>query len=162
MTGMIEFIGNCPVELDEKRLTGEPISRERILDLEAQIKHMRAGEFDAEQGVKHWFAPGVYCRDMFLPTETVVVGKLHRHEHMNFLLHGTVLVASEFSTELFAAPRIWKSEAGIKRVVYTIEAALWTTVHANPDDETDVAVLEARLIAPDYETLDRENVRCLV
>jgi len=100
------------------------------------------------------FAPGVYARQFDLPEGSMVVGKIHKHAHLNILMEGTVKVASEFHTEVFAAPRIWVSEPGIKRAVYTLRDAIWITIHPNPEDETDLYVIEEEVIAPDYRQLD--------
>jgi len=45
--------------------------------------------------LKHSFTPGIYVREIFLPKETMIVGKIHKHEHPNFLMSGEVLVVTE-------------------------------------------------------------------
>jgi hypothetical protein len=51
------------------------------------------------------------------------------------------------------APACVASPPGTKRVFYAHTDLVWTTFHPNPDNETDVAKLEALLIAPDFLAL---------
>ena len=50
--------------------------------------------------VVHHFAPGVYMRQMDAKAGTLVVSKMHRTEHMNILLSGSLTVATENGIEL--------------------------------------------------------------
>ena len=35
--------------------------------------------------LKHAFTTGIYSREIFLPKDSIVVGKIHRHDHLNFI-----------------------------------------------------------------------------
>ena len=55
----------------------------------------------------HYFAPvdkkygcGTYARQMFIPKGTVIIGKIHRYQHLNFIMKGKVSVATEFGKNL--------------------------------------------------------------
>ena len=99
--------------------------------------------------VQHHFAPGVYGREIRLPAGTVVVGKIHKHAHLNVLSQGRVLVFTEHEgVQEFRAPYTFVSTPGTKRVVYTVEEAVWTCIHRT--DKTDLADIEAEVIASDY------------
>ena len=54
--------------------------------------------------VQHHFAPGVYMRQMDAAAGTLVVSKMHRTEHMNILLKGSLTVATEDGIQLMTAP----------------------------------------------------------
>jgi quercetin dioxygenase-like cupin family protein len=80
--------------------------------------------------LKHTFADNVYVREIFIPKDTVIVGKIHRHSHPNFLLKGEVTVITEGGgMERIKAPMSIISPAGTKRVLYTHEDTTWVTVH---------------------------------
>jgi hypothetical protein len=59
------------------------------------------------------------------------------------------------------APMTFISQPGAKRVVLIHEDLVWTTVHANPTDTRDLALIEAAVIAPDYEALEYETMEAL-
>lgn len=129
------------------------VSRHALMTLEAAAQGL-AEQLDLDDVTTNWFAPGVYARQIHLPAGSLVLGKIHKHAHLNLLLVGLVEVASEFHTEMFAAPRIWVSEPGIKRAVRTVEDAMWVTIHPNPGDGQDMGEIEDEVIAPTYEQLD--------
>lgn len=108
----------------------------------------------AEAGapVRHIFAPGCYAREMTLPEGYLVVGKLHRHAHLNFITAGKVRVLTEFGSEEFTAPYTFVSEPGTKRVVLVLEDCIWTTVH--PTTSTDLAEIEREVIAQEYDDIE--------
>lgn len=109
---------------------------------------------DESPPLSHWLAPGIYAREIHLPAGTLVVGKIHRHRHFNIISKGKISCYTEFGMEHHTAPASFISEAGTKRVVYTHEDAIWTTIHPNPTDETDVSKLEEMFTAMEYAELE--------
>lgn len=99
--------------------------------------------------VQHHFAPGVYIRQMDAAAGTLVVSKMHRTEHMNILLKGSLTVATEDGIQLMTAPCVLKSMPGTKRIGYFHEDSSWITVH--PTEETDLEKIEQQVIVPDDE-----------
>ena len=99
--------------------------------------------------VEHHFAPGVYMRQMNAAAGTLVVSKMHRTEHMNILLTGSLTVATENGIELLKAPVVLKSMPGTKRIGYFHEDSSWITVH--PTQTTDLDLIEQQVIVPDDE-----------
>lgn len=142
MSGFIDIAGGVP---DCRRAD----VRHSIVALEASIK---GSEHEIPvPPVRHIFAPGVYCREMTIPKGVLVVGKIHRHAHVNVISQGRVAVVTEFGQEVYEAPRTWVSEPGTKRSVIALEETIWLTVH--PTEETDLAKIEEHVIAPTYEAL---------
>ena len=129
--------------------------RQGIVNLQRAIE-AHPGVITPEEAEKkfndHYFAPGMYGRGLFIPEGVCVVGKTHLHSHLNVLTYGHVKVVSEFGEEEIAGPRIWVSEPGIKRAIIALEDSEWLTVHANPSDHTDLALLEREIIAPEGDT----------
>ena len=108
---------------------------------------------DESPPLKHWLAPGIYAREIHLPANTLVVGKIHRHRHFNILSQGRITCYTEFGLQTLEAPASFISEPGTKRVVFTHEDAIWTTIHPNPTDETDLKKLEDMFTSLDYAEL---------
>ena len=99
--------------------------------------------------VEHHFAPGVYMRQMNAKAGTVVVSKMHRTEHMNVLLSGSLTIATENGIEYLKAPAVIKSMPGTKRIGYFHEDTSWMTVH--PTYSTDLEEIERQVIVPEEE-----------
>lgn len=125
-------------------------ARETIMAFEAGLRRMLDvdGFTSPDCPLTHHFAPGSYGREIALPAGSLVVGKIHREAHLNMLMQGRVSVATEDGVETFAAPRVFVSSPGTKRVVYAHEDSIWVTVHVTAD--TDLAVIEQQMIAPTY------------
>lgn len=118
----------------------------------AQIKRVQdviAEMPQIEAEPEHYFAPGMYVRKLALPAGAVVVGKMHRHEHIVMLTKGETTIRTDEGMQRFVAPHIWTSSAGMKRVLYTHTDCEFVTVHAT--NETDVEALEAELIIPEAQ-----------
>jgi quercetin dioxygenase-like cupin family protein len=106
--------------------------------------------------VEHIFMEGVYCRQITLPADSLVVGRIHRFEHISILSKGRVTVFTEHGTQEISAPASWVSPAGTKRVVLAHEESIWTTVHHNLENERDPDVLENKYTAEEYAELGLE------
>lgn len=139
-------------------------SREQIMDLQDRMLSMlrelgirhTPGNTDDICPVTHHFAPGLYAREILLPAGTIIVGKIHRHAHVNTISMGRVVVATEFGTTEMAAPCTFVSKPGTKRAVVALEDTIWTTYH--PTDETDLERIEEHVIAPTFEEYERDRL----
>ena len=101
----------------------------------------------------HRFADQTYIREIFIPAGTLIVGKIHRHSHLNFISKGRVLVRTESGgVEELVAPLTIISPAGTKRIAYALEDTTWTTVHVT--DKTDMVEIEKEIIVEDYAALE--------
>lgn len=135
---------------DAKVDSHEPaIVRAQILQLEDACRDMP----QVDCPLNHYYAPGLYAREIFIPAGTVVVGKIHRHAHMNVISHGIVTVVTEFGRTRMAAPFTFVSEPGTKRSLVAETDIVWTTIHSNPNELTDHDALEAEIIAPNYASI---------
>ena len=105
-----------------------------------------------EMPLKHYFTDGAYARELTMPAGVMVVGKIHKHAHLNFITKGKVAVVTEFGKEVYTAPYTFISEPGTKRVVYILEDTVWTTVHVT--QETDLEKIEDYVIAKSFDEYD--------
>lgn len=128
--------------------------REAILRLQDAIISEGRDVGPASCPVKHHFAPGSYGREMTLQAGMVVVGKIHKHAHINVISRGRVQVFTEQEGVLeLAAPCTFVSSPGTKRVVHVLEETVWTTVHVT--DKTDLAEIEREVIATDFMEVEQ-------
>lgn len=117
---------------------------EKINALQRHIENLGAPSLDCP--LKHHFAPSTYGREILLPADSLVIGKTHRHAHLNIISQGMVTVATEHGVTTHVAPCTFVSEVGTKRAVYTHEDTIWTTIHPNPTNTTDTDQIEAEII----------------
>ena len=101
--------------------------------------------------IKHSFADGVYIRQMDMTKETIVVGAIHKHLHVWFLLTGHVTIATEDTTEDYIAPCYVVSTPGVKRVILANEDSIFVNIHKNPSNTKDLDKLEKEIVALNYE-----------
>lgn len=124
------------------------------MHLENEIN--RRADHYTELPLEHLFAPGVYVRKAFLAKGSVIIGKIHRHEHANIIARGCVDVFTEFDDKRHTAYTMFVSPVGVKRAIYAVEDTDWVCVHLNPTNETDLDKLEGINIAPSYAALGWE------
>lgn len=124
--------------------------RDAITALESAIRGDPAEIPPESCPVEHFWADGSYGRQITMPEGTLVVGKVHRHSHVNVISKGHCLVYTEQDgVKELVAPCTFVSHPYTKRVVYNIEETVWTTVHVtNATTEQEV---EAEVIASDGE-----------
>jgi len=100
--------------------------------------------------VKETYTDGVYIREMTIPAGCVIIGKIHRHSHLNYITRGKVTVLTKDGLEHLEGFCSMISSAGTKRALYTHTETVWTTVHANPNNLTTSEEMEEYNISPDY------------
>lgn len=101
--------------------------------------------------IRHFFMDGVYVREMTMYEGTAVIGAIHKHLHMCFLLKGHLSVASKSGVNEYIAPCFIIAEPGEKRVLYSHEDSIWYNTHKNVDNTEDVKKLEKQIVATSYE-----------
>ena len=137
--------------------------REKVLIVENGIKQRVAENISeaVDCPLNHYFTPKddkygchVYAREILLPKGSVVIGKIHRHQHLNIISKGRVTVFTEFGKKELVAPCTFISEVGLKRAVYSHEDTIWTTIHLTEHmGEDNLNKIEEEVIAPSYSNL---------
>ena len=93
----------------------------------------------------------IYIREMTMFKDTFVIGAIHKHLHMCFLLKGHLSVAHEEDVVEYKAPCFIVSKPGIKRVLYAHEESIWYNTHQNPTNTEDIMQLEKELVCINYQ-----------
>jgi len=106
----------------------------------------------------HNFMGGVYVREIFIPKDTLIIGKRHRHETCNMLLSGklSIYMGKDLPVKHLVGPCIFPSESGAKKMGYSHTDAIFVNVH--PTKETDLDKIEAEFIIPEEEYLKTQEI----
>lgn len=112
--------------------------RRRVFKLEETVEQLP----QVDCPVKHHFAPGVYLREMTIPTGVVLTGAVHKTCHLSMLSKGHIYLVGDTETIELKAPATVVSQPGTKRAIYAVEEAVWTTIHATDTTDVDALVEE--------------------
>lgn len=121
---------------------------EQIRALESAIR-TDLPTYDVDALTSHHFCEGLYARELFIPAGGVIVGKTHARQNFFLLAKGDLTVWTEQGMKRVRAPFMVVTQPGEKRVGYAHEDSITLNFHANPDDCTDLELLESRYIIPE-------------
>lgn len=101
--------------------------------------------------VTNHFSENIYCRELFIPSGTYIVGKKHATRHLNIILKGECYLWT--IQEKIHAKRgmIWESLPGVQKVCYAITDVSYLTIHYNPENDTSEEFLEGKYIQTEYQ-----------
>ena len=120
-------------------------SRAKVTQLEAKLRDMP----QAEIVMRHYFAGGVYAREMFAPAGTVAVGKIILVDNIANISQGEVSIQTEDGVVRVKAPYQWIATAGTRRAAYFHTDTVWTVYVAT--ESTDPVEAEAECTAESYD-----------
>lgn len=104
---------------------------------------------------EHHFAPGIYAREITIPADACIIGKMHRTEHLNIISQGRCTVFCLGERMEIEGPFTFVSYPGSKKAIYAHEDTVWTTVHAT--NETDLDALEREMIVSEHDIKELDN-----
>lgn len=136
--GLIRFEKNTADEM-----------RGKIVGLEAVMKAMPERHINLE--LKHHFLPGLYIREIEIPAGATLTGDIHKTEHFCVLRKGKVQVMTDQGMKELTAPAFVHSLPGIKRAMHALEDSIWTNVHYNPENITDLDEIYSHYVCQSYE-----------
>lgn len=138
---------NLPIE---RELTPKAATAKKVDEFVVAL----AREPQVEMPLRHFFAPGVYVREITMPAKTLVVGKVHRHEHVSILSKGVLRIWNEArpeDVEVLTNPATVVAPPFTRRVLYTLTECVFSNILPNPTNTTDLDALEAEMIVPREE-----------
>ena len=139
---------NTPVIVELDFDKAELMTRDELREKISAIEEILKNAPQVELPVKHHFSKGVYGREMPIPSGTLLVGKIHKHQTMNVISKGKLSVLSQDGIMHLQAPHTFVSTPGAKRVIYAHEDSVWTCFHGT--EETEIEKIESEFIAKDY------------
>lgn len=124
--------------LDAIEATHKP-TRQQILDIERFILDCP----QVETPTAHYFSPGIYAREMFIPAGTVLTGAVHKTVHLVQFV-GDITVLTDGGMQRLTGRHTLTSKPGAKRVGYA-HADTWCTGFF-ATDKTNIEELENELV----------------
>jgi hypothetical protein len=121
--------------------------RNKVFAAEALMKEMPSAIHLTK--LVHYFAPGIYARELHIPAGITLTGKIHKYPQLNILSKGKISVLTEDGIKEVEAPFTVVSPAGTKRIAYAHTDCVWTTILNT--DETNINEIEKLF------TVDNEN-----
>jgi len=144
---------------------------EKIMEESLETGELASGR-EGQITYKHLFTEkhekhnvGLYAREMTAPKGALIIGFLHKEEHITFINKGRMKVLSESNgSEILEAPMSFVSPRGARRVIFCLEDCVMTCVYlsADPDAdkeglsdelEEDLTPFEESLLTDDYKQL---------
>jgi len=112
--------------MKEKVLSQESLNR--MEELESLLSSHEQLELPTE----HFFIEGVYCRRVFRPEGTAILGKVHKKEHLFMCAKGKIIVLNAETGEnpvVLNAGDIVISKPGTKRATFAVVDSIGVTIH---------------------------------
>ena len=106
---------------------------------------------------KHSFADQLYVRQMDLKKNHVIIGAVHNHLHIWFLLTGKVMINNNGEKIEHIAPCYTVSKPGSQRVILALEDSIFVNVHKNPTNTKDISKLEKEIVSMTIEEYNNKN-----
>jgi hypothetical protein len=134
------------------RHSGNPVAvRAQIRAFTNSLLNMDGEKREFE--VKHTFLNGVYMRELFIPKDSILVGKIHRMDCINIVSRGDISILTEFGANRVGAGYTGVSPAGIQKIGFAHENTVFVNVFRT--DETDLEKIEDVVAFDSYEAFDR-------
>ena len=126
------------------------VVRAQIIALKDRMLALSPNE-QTEMPVTHELLDGMYMRKLFIPKDTIVIGKIHLKGCFNFVEKGDISVMTETGAKRVQAGYTLTTPAGIQKVGYAHEDTIFINVFRT--DETDIDKIEAEIATEDYAAL---------
>lgn len=124
--------------------THADLMRKSVDEIQAGLLKMRPYQPET----KHYFHGGMYCREVYRDAGVLVVGAVHKKEHLYVIVSGTVRISQEGEKAVeLSAPAVIKSMPGTKRAVLSLTPVTCMTFHVT--DAATVEEAEAELVEAD-------------
>lgn len=107
--------------------------REKIEALEAEWSKLPQVDIP----VVHRFSGGIYAREIIIPEDTFLTGKIYKDDHFDVMVYGDITVSSDEGKKRLTGFNIFPGKRGKKRAGYAHSETKWITFCASPemDDE---------------------------
>ena len=136
--------------------SGEP-TIESIDALEIVIKELPP--LPMKEFSREYLGGGMYAKELWMPKNSIVIGKIHLKEHICHISYGDVTVVSaEEGRQRIIGPYTFVGKPGSKRALLLHEDTLWTAFHTiNTNNIAECEDLVATNSYNTYLALSQEN-----
>jgi hypothetical protein len=116
--------------------------QEKVKTLQDQLLKLPQVDIVTE----HTFNLGTYERKITIPPWVILTGAEHKTSYRVRLEKGTIAVNTDTGVKVLTAPCEFDAKAGMQRAGWVFEnEVVWVDIYDNPDNCTDLAVIEDRL-----------------
>jgi len=133
-------------------------TREEIQNIQDMMEKWEGIKHREDYLVFHSFADGMYTREMHVDKNEIIVGEIHRNDHIVNLLKGSLIVIDEFGNRRLDAPATFVSKAGVKRVGFILEDTVWQDIHRT--DKTTIEDAENEIFVSSYDEIEIKGDIC--
>ena len=116
-----------------------------IIKLEKAVQAYEQVEIE----VLHNFTKDMYIRQAIIPKGMLIVGKRHRHETLNILLKGKMIIYDGNESIEVTAPFLVVSKPFTKKAGLALEDSIWCNIHVTSSQ--DLEEIEKEFIIPEEE-----------
>lgn len=120
-----------------------------IVKLEHIVKQYE--QVDIE--VTHTFSDGVYVRQAFIPKDMLIVGKRHRHETINMLIKGRMIIYDGNESFEVEAPFTVVSKPYTKKAGLALEDSVWCNIHKVTTKDLEEIEKDVIITEEDFDKL---------
>lgn len=110
--------------------------REKVDRLELEMNNLP----QVDCPVRHYFAPGLYAREISIPKGTVITGAVHKVENLVVLSAGKLQLVTEDGPVEITAPHTMTCKPGAKNAAVALEDSVWTNFFATTETDIDKLV----------------------
>jgi hypothetical protein len=129
---IVAFSGIAPKERGTSAaVAGEKhgISKSNVQHLENEMLKQPQAEIKTE----HYFADGVYVREITIPKGVLLTGAVHLTETIDVLVSGDITIIYDEVKKRLQNHGVYISKPGVKKLAFAHEDTVWMTVHAVDD-----------------------------
>lgn len=127
-----------------------PVAVADQMDILEAIQQDMARYEQAEIQLRQFLLPGLYVRQIVIPADCRLIGKVQVSPHLNIVLEGDITFMVDGVVQRVGTGWQGAIAGGTKKIGYAHARTVWATVHPNLDNETDFAVLERRIAVDTY------------
>lgn len=119
------------------------------------FEHLLLSTFEPiDAPIRNFFTEGLYAREISVSAGSWITSKIHKTEFIFVVSKGKLIVSMDNGEEIeIEAPYTGISKPYSRRVAYVVEDCIWTTFHANPNNETEAQIEERIIEKHDNELL---------
>lgn len=106
---------------------------------------------DCAANTRHHFADGIYCRELFMPSGSILTGKLHRKMDILIIAQGRCQFITRNGVRILQAPAVTIVEPGTKPVILCETDVTFINALPNEDNCKDIETLDNRFAYPEMD-----------